>query len=89
MKIETIDFTNFLAAGGQLTMDEWMSLSEDDRTKASVVGITLRMRESERATECLIKAINEIFGEAQTEASLDLIAAKLRNREHLSTVPTG
>lgn len=89
MKIDAIDFTNFLAAGGQLTMDEWMSLSDEDRTKASVVGITLRMRESQRATECLVSAINNIFGEAQMEASLDLIAAKLRNREHVSTVPTG
>tara|TARA_R100000963_G_C4573073_1_gene57172 strand:+ start:110 stop:379 length:270 start_codon:yes stop_codon:yes gene_type:complete len=89
MKIETTDFTNFLAAGGQLTMDEWMSLSDEDRTKASVVGITMRMRESERAIEYLIEAVDNIFGEAQMEASLDIIAAKLRNREHISTLPTG
>lgn len=89
MSIETGDFTNFLAAGGQLTLSEWSELSEEDKTKASVVGITLRMRESQRASECLVSALNRIWGEAQVEASLDSIVTSLVNREHFSAMPTG
>jgi len=89
MSIETVDFTNFLAAGGQLTLSEWGEFSEEDRMKASVVGITLRMRESQRASECLISALNKIWGEAQVEASLDRIVTNMVNREHFSAMPTG
>ena len=88
MKIDTADFTNFLAAGGQLTMSEWNELSDEDKTKASVVGLTMNMRQSQRVTEYLISGLNEVFGEAQVEASLDQIVAELLSREHVSAMPT-
>lgn len=87
MKIETGDFTNFLAAGGQLSPQDWDKLSDEDKTRASVIGITLRMRENHRVVEYLISAIDHLIGEGNTESSLDIIASKLQ-REHPPTVPT-
>ena len=87
MKIETKDFTNFLAAGGQLSPQDWDKLSDEDKTRASVIGITLRMRENQRVVEYLISAVDHLIGEGNTESSLDIIASKLQ-REHSPTVQT-
>jgi len=87
VKIETKDFTNFLAAGGQISPQDWDKFSDEDKTRASVIGITLRMRENQRVVEYLISAVDHLIGEGNTESSLDIIASKLQ-REHSPTVQT-
>lgn len=68
----TVNPVDFLTAGGRLTMEEFASMSEDDRDAFVHAGRELM----ERFASAVVKVISEEFEEAAEDAQLKAMVDK-------------
>ena len=71
MSDETIGAYDFLIAGGRLSLDDWLGMSEDQRTMFRAAGEKMVAEFAAQVVWLLSSAVSESLGDLRLETLLD------------------